>query len=120
MWHVATGCPDYKTADSGSVWVRYSDDRQTAEVGCGNGGADRAGSTNKKKTSWQLQCRDGEWTGYVDHCAQPGATQTRLRSASHCASADIVALSASGRRTQGRIKHLVGPTHFTMPGPQSK
>jgi len=20
---------------------------------------------------------------------------------------------------QGRIKHLVGPTHFTMPGPQS-
>ena len=21
--------------------------------------------------------------------------------------------------SQGRIKHLVGPTHFTMPGPQS-
>ena len=23
------------------------------------------------------------------------------------------------KSSQGRIKHLVGPTHFTMPGPQS-
>ena len=27
--------------------------------------------------------------------------------------------SKAVRDNQGRIKHLVGPTHFTMPGPQS-
>ena len=62
----ATGCADYK-ADSDSVWVRYSSDRQTAEVGCHS-------STSTK--TWQLVCRAGEWTGHVDDCSPPG-TPTR-------------------------------------------
>ena len=31
----------------------------------------------------------------------------------------VVILLFYGIARQGRIKHLVGPTHFTMPGPQS-
>jgi len=65
----ATGCPDYKSSvdgGGGSVWVRYSSDRQTAEVGCSHR------STTASTRTWQLVCRDGEWTGYVDHCSPPG------------------------------------------------
>jgi len=58
----ATGCPDYK-ADSSNAWVRYSSDRQTAEVGC-------RGPTSTD--TWQLVCRAGDWTGYVDSCSPLG------------------------------------------------
>ena len=58
----ATGCADYKP-DGSNAWVRYSLDRQTAEVGC-------HGATHSQ--TWQLVCRAGDWTGYVDNCAPLG------------------------------------------------
>ena len=58
----ATGCPDYKP-DSGGTWVRYSPDRQTAEVGC---------QESSITQTWQLVCRAGDWTGYVDNCSPLG------------------------------------------------
>ena len=58
----ATGCPDYKP-DSGGTWVRYSADRQTAEVGC---------QESSISQTWQLVCRAGDWTGYVDNCSPLG------------------------------------------------
>ena len=40
---------------------------------------------------------------------------SRLPPVLHCVTRSSVI--AKGPRDQGRIKHLVGPTHFTMPGP---
>jgi len=66
----ATGCADYKPADGDDdgVTVTYSTDRQTAEVTCGQS------RSTTSTSSWQLVCRDGQWTGYVDHCSSSPGT----------------------------------------------
>jgi len=64
MCFTATGCPDYEP-DSSSAWVRYSPDRETAEVGCHGSSVGQ---------TWQLVCRAGDWTGYVDNCSPLGTS----------------------------------------------
>jgi len=53
------GCSDI--AVTPQTWVRYAADRDTAEIGCVHA-----------SQSWQLICRDQEWTGYAENCSTAG------------------------------------------------
>ena len=93
----ATGCPDYKL-DSSVAWVHYSVDRQTAEVGC-------HGSANSQ--TWQLLCRAGDWTGYVDNCSPLGIFIISIFLFTHTVggTAQLVRTSVYDRRIFPDLRH---------------